>query len=88
MLVSGREKENAMSVEAKHTGAVRKRQERKSESATVSLEDETESSRRRVKRLPKIKGGEVLEVTVLASRKAKARPINKRRTRPRRPRKK
>jgi hypothetical protein len=77
-----------MAVKTKHTGAVRKRREKKSESATVSLEDETKSSRRRVRRLPDIKGGEVLEVTVLASRKAKARPIIKRRTRPRRQRKK
>jgi hypothetical protein len=57
-----------MAAKTRHTGAVRKRRERKSGSARVSLEDETESSRRRVRRLPKIKGEELVELTVLTSR--------------------
>jgi hypothetical protein len=62
-----------MAVKTKHRGAVRKRGKlQQSESAHVSSEDETKSGRRRVRRLPKIKGGELFEVTVLASRKARA----------------
>lgn len=83
-----RNKETAMAFKTKRRGAVREhRKLQQSGSAHVSSEDEIESGRRRVRRLPKIKGGELFEVTVLASRKAKARPIIKRRTRPRRHRK-
>ena len=49
-----------MAVKTKHTGAARKRRKRQQ---SGSSEDETDGGRRRVKRLPKIKGGEVFEVT-------------------------
>ena len=60
-----------MAIKTGQRGAVRlKRGERqRSGLSPVSSADETDNGRRLVRRLPKIKGGELLEVTVLANRK-------------------
>lgn len=70
-----------MAVKTGHRVGVRKsRKRQRSGSSPLSSMDETDNGRRRVRRLPKIKGGELLEVTVLASRKGarrSRRPITK-----------
>jgi hypothetical protein len=60
-----------MAINTGQRGAVRlKRSKRqRSGSSPVSSADETDNGRRLVRRLPKIKGGELLGVTVLANRK-------------------
>ena len=75
-------KDTAMVVKTGQKGAVRKRRKRqRSRSSPLSSLDETENGRRRVRRLPKIKGGELLEVTVLAGPRASNRVNQLRRAR-------